>query len=269
LTHRLRSIPRVNQVHATASIAAGARLGESVRIGPYAVIEDHVEIGDATVIGAHVVIHSFVRLGHGNRIHPHAVLGGMPQDVSFKGNETWVEIGDDNVVREYVTVHRATRADRPTRIGSNCYLMANTHVAHDCQIGDHGTLTNCVTLGGHVQIGERAMLGGLVPVHQFVRIGAYAMVGGNTGLRKDVLPFSLVAGEPARHYRLNVVGLRRAGIAGERYRVLEAAFRALRGGRSLDGLPETQEMALLRAWLAAPSKRGLTGFAAQSEPDPP
>ncbi len=259
----------MSRVHETASVAAGARFAEGVSIGAYAVIEDHVELGPGTSVGAHAVIHSFVRMGRGNRIYPHAVLGGEPQDVSFAGTETWLEIGDDNVFREYVTIHRATRIDRPTRIGSRCYLMAYTHVAHDCQIADHVTLTNAATLAGHVQIGERAMLGGLVPVHQFVRIGAFAMVGGNTGLRKDVLPFSLVAGEPARHYRLNAVGLRRAGITGDRYRALETAFRALRKGCSLDGLPETQEIALLRAWLAAPSKRGLTGFARRDEPEPP
>lgn len=256
----------MNRVHETASVAAGARLGEGVRIGAYAVIEDHAEIGAATVIGPHAVIHSFVRLGSGNRIYPHAVLGGDPQDVSFAEQETWLEIGDHNVFREYVTVHRATNPERPTRIGSHSYLMAYTHVAHDCRLGDRVTLTNSVTLGGHVQIGDRAMLGGLVPVHQFVRVGAYAMVGGNTGLRKDVLPFSLVAGEPARHFRLNIVGLRRAGITGARYRALESAFRALRKGRSLEGLPETEEIVSLRAWLAAPSKRGLTGFAGQHEP---
>jgi UDP-N-acetylglucosamine acyltransferase len=143
--------------------------------------------------------------------------------------------------------------------------MAYTHVAHDCGIGDRVILTNGATLAGHVQIGERAMLGGLVPVHQFVRIGAYAMVGGNTGVRKDVLPFSLVAGEPARHYRLNAIGLRRAGITGERYGVLAAAFRALRKGKSIEDLPATQEIALMREWLAAPSRRGLTGFAGREE----
>jgi UDP-N-acetylglucosamine acyltransferase len=255
----------VNHRHDTASIAAGARLEEGVKVGPYAVIEDDVEIGSGTIIGAHAVIHSFVHVGRGNQIFPHVVLGGAPQDVSFKEVDTWVEIGDDTVFREYVTVHRATQAARPTKIGSNCYLMAYAHVAHDCQINDRVTLTNGVTLGGHVQIGERANLGGLVPVHQFVRIGAYAMIGGNTTVRKDVLPYSLVSGEPARHWRLNVVGLRRAAITGERYRVLEAAFRALRRARSLDGLPQTPEIALLRAWLAAPSKRGLTGFAGKNE----
>lgn len=255
----------MTDVHPTASVAAGASLGEGVRIGPFAVIEDSVEVGANTTIGAHTVIHSFVRIGHGCRVHPHAVLGGAPQDVSYSGVETWLEIGDKTIIREYVTAHRATREAQPTRIGLQCYLMAYTHVAHDCQIGDRVTLTNCVTLGGHVQIGERAMLGGLVPVHQFVRIGAYAMVGGNTGVRKDVLPFSLVAGEPARHFRLNTVGLRRAGITGERYRVLQAAFRALSAGRSLDDLPESEEIAVLRAWLAAPSRRGLTGFAGRHQ----
>lgn len=257
----------MNGVHHTAVVAAGARLGEGVTIGPYAVIEDRVEIGAGSRIGAHVVIHSFVRIGRENRIHPHAVLGGEPQDVSFADRETWIETGDDNVFREYVTVHRATHENRPTKIGSHCYLMAYAHVGHDCELGDRVTLSNCATLGGHVQIGERAMLGGHVPVHQFVRVGAYAMVGGNTTVRKDVLPFSLVAGEPARHYRLNVIGLRRAGVTGERYRTLVAAFRALRRGRSLDGLPDNDEIAFLRAWLAAPSKRGLTGFAGQSEAD--
>lgn len=255
----------MNSVHDTACIAAGARLEEGVSIGPFAVVEDDVEIGSGTIIGAHAVIHSFVRIGRGNQIHPHAVLGGAPQDVSFTGEQTWIEIGNDNVLREYVTVHRATKPNRPTVIGSNCYLMAYAHVGHDCQVGDRVTLTNCATLGGHVQIGERAMLGGFVPVHQFVRIGAYAMVAGGIGIRKDVLPFSLVARQPARHYRLNLIGLRRAGITGERYQRLETAFRALRRGRSLDGLPDTQEIALLRAWLAAPSRRGLTGFAGQGE----
>jgi UDP-N-acetylglucosamine acyltransferase len=254
----------VNRVHETACIAPSAILGEGVSIGPYVVIEEHVVIGDDTYIASHAVIHSCVRIGARNRIHPHAVLGGEPQDLSFSGRETWLEIGDDNIIRECVTVHRATDSSA-TIIGSGCYLMAYAHVAHDCRIGNRVTLTNGVTLGGHVQIGERAMLGGLVPVHQFVRIGAYAMVGGNTTVRKDVLPFSLVAGEPARHYRLNVVGLRRAHVTGERYFALRAAFRALRKGRALDDLPDTSEIKLLRAWLAAPSKRGLTGFAGERD----
>ncbi|MGI8738294.1 MAG: acyl-ACP--UDP-N-acetylglucosamine O-acyltransferase [Gammaproteobacteria bacterium] len=252
----------MNYAHRTACIADGAILGDNVTVGAFAVIEAGAEIGSGCRIGAHAVIHTSVRMGSNNRIHPHAVLGGDPQDVSFGGEDTRLRIGDDNVFREFVTVHRATSLERPTRIGSTCYLMANAHVAHDCQLGDHVTLTNLATLAGHVQIGERAMLGGLVPVHQFVRIGSLAMVGGNTTVRKDVLPFSLVAGEPARHYRLNSVGLRRAGVTADRVRALQAAFRALRGGRrDLSGVPDGPEIALLRAWLTAPSRRGLTGFA--------
>lgn len=255
----------MTHVHPTASVARGARLQEGARIGPFAVVEDHVELGAGATVGAHAVIHSWVRVGSRTHVYPHAVLGGAPQDVSYSGAETWLEIGDETIIREFVTVHRATDPNRPTRIGSNSYLMAYCHVAHDCELGDRVTLTNGVTLGGHVRIGDRAMLGGLVPVHQYVRIGSLAMVGGNTGVRKDVLPFSLVAGEPARHYRLNTVGLRRAGVTGERYRALEIAFRALRAGRRLDDLPDNAEMTLLRAWLAAPSRRGLTGFAARLE----
>jgi UDP-N-acetylglucosamine acyltransferase len=255
----------VNRVHETALVAAGARLGEGVSVGPYAVIADDVEIGPGSHVGAHVIIHRFVRMGRANRVYAHAVLGGDPQDVSCQAQDTWLEIGDENVFREFVTVHRATKRERPTRIGSKCYLMAYTHVAHDCQIADGVTLTNGVTLAGHVEIGVRAMLGGLVAVHQFVRIGPYAMVAGHTAVRKDVLPFSLVGGEPARHYRLNTVGLKRAGITGDRYRALEAAFRLLRKGLSLDDMPQTEELALLRAWLAARSRRGLTGFAGRHE----
>ncbi len=255
----------MTQVHPTALISPGARLDEGVRVGPFAVLEDRVELGSGAIIGAHAVIHTFVRIGSQTHVHPHAVLGGTPQDVSYSGAQTWLEIGDDTVIREYVTVHRATTVGHSTCIGSNCYLMAYCHVAHDCKIGNRVTLTNGVTLGGHVQIGDRAMLGGLVPVHQFVRIGSGAMIGGNTGVRKDVLPFTLVAGEPARHYRLNTVGLRRAGVTGERYRLLEIAFRTLRTGHSLDDIPDSPEIALLRAWLSAPSKRGLTGFAGCAE----
>jgi len=252
----------MNYAHQTACIADGAILGDNVTVGAFAVIEAGAEIGSGCHIGAHTVIHAGVTMGSNNRVYPHAVLGGDPQDVSFDGEVTRLRIGDKNVFREFVTVHRATSLEWPTRIGSNCYLMANAHVAHDCQLADKVTLTNLATLGGHVQIGERAMLGGHVPVHQFVRIGSLAMVGGNTTVRKDVLPFSLVAGEPARHYRLNSVGLRRAGVTAARLSALKAAFRALRQGRrDLDALPDGPEIALLRAWLAAPSRRGLTGFA--------
>ena len=249
-----------SSVHHTAIVAAGARLGAGVDVGPYVVIEDDVEIGDECRIGPHVVIHRQVRLGARNRLHAHAVIGGAPQDLSFKESDTWLVIGDDNVLREGVTIHRATRTEHPTRIGSHCFLMAYAHVAHDCRLGDRVILTNNVSLGGHVEIGDYCTLGGSAGVHQFVRIGAQAMVSAHALLRKDVLPFTLVGGEPVRHYRLNSVGLRRRGITGERYQALEQAFRALREGADLGAVPTTPETELLRAWLARPSKRGILGF---------
>ncbi len=248
-------------VHETAIVSKQAHLASGVKVGPYAIVEDNVYLGKDTSIGPHVVIHSYVKLGAANQVHAHAIIGDLPQDVSFKGEETWVEIGHRNVIREQVTIHRSTHQEHPTSIGSDCFLMASVHIGHDCRVGDEAILTNCATLAGHVEVGHKAILGGYVPVHQFVRIGPYAMVGGNTGLRKDVLPFSMVSGEPARHFRLNLVGLRRAGVTGRRYRELEGAFRVLKLGGTLEGLPDTPEIVLLRNWLRTPSRRGLTGFA--------
>lgn len=248
-------------IHETAIVHPGARLGEGVEVGPFAVIADDVEIGAGTVIGPHVVIHRHVRLGADNQVHAHAVLGDLPQDVSFNGEVTRLEIGDRNRIRENVTLHRASRPDRVTRIGSDCFLMAGSHVAHDCQVGDRVILTNNVLLAGVVTVGDGANLGGSSVVHQFCRIGPLAMVGGFSGVGGDVLPYSTVHGAPARHLRLNTVGLKRVGIERENRQALELAFRALKNrDRSLEGVPETPEVALLRQWLAAPSKRGLSGW---------
>lgn len=229
-------------------------------MGPYALIEDRVEIGAGTRIGAHVVVHSLVKMGERNRVHPHAVLGGPPQDVSFDGRETWVEIGDDNVIRETVTIHRATTEEKSTHVGSGCFLMVNAHIGHDCWVGDGVIFANDVNLGGHVEVGDGANLAGGVQVHQFVRIGALTMVGGLSGVGQDLLPHTLAFEAPAIHYRLNRVGLKRAGLEGERYRTLEMAFRAIRAGDGLEGLGETPELQYWRRWLAAPSKRGLARF---------
>lgn len=249
------------QVHPTAIVSTGAHLGDGVVVGPYAVIDADVTIGNKSVIGPHAVIHRYVRMGERNHIHAHAVIGDLPQDLSFEGTESWVEIGDEGTFREGVTIHRATMPGSPTRIGSNCLLMAYAHVAHDCRVGDEVVLTNNTCLGGHVEIGTNSMLGGGVMVHQFVRVGSYVMVTGLAAIRKDVLPFCLLAGNPLRHYRLNTVGLRRAGITGERYRVLEDAFRALRSGQDLNAFTESREVELLREWLSVESKRGHYGFA--------
>jgi UDP-N-acetylglucosamine acyltransferase len=251
----------VPDIHETAVVDPGTRLGEGVRIGPYAVIAADVEIGGGTTIGPHVVIHPHVRLGQDNSVHAHAVLGDLPQDVAFTGAETRLVVGDRNRIRENVTVHRASQPDRLTRIGSDCFLMAGSHVAHDCRVGDRVVLTNNVLLAGVVEVGDGANLGGAAVIHQFCRIGALAMVGGFSGVSQDVLPYAMVHGIPACHFRLNTIGLRRAGIKGERYGALETAFRALRAGdRQLGDAPDTPEVSRLRAWLAAPSRRGIAAW---------
>ncbi len=249
-------------IHPTACVAADARLGAGVSVGPYAVIESGAEIGDGCRIEAHAVIHSFVRMGRNNHVFPQAVIGGLPQDLGFDPlMPTYVEIGDGNVFREGVTVSRATQKGDATRIGANNYLMNNSHVAHDCRLGDHNIFASGATLGGHVQVGDRVFFGGGVMVHQFCRIGSYAILQGLAGINKDVIPFTMVGGRPGKHYRLNLVGLRRAGIDGDRLKAVSAAYRRLRNKKSLDDLPDTPELIYLRCWLAEESKRhGNLGF---------
>ncbi len=248
-------------IHPTAYIAADVSLGDGITVGPFAVIESGAELGVNCQIGAHAVVHGHVRIGSRHILHPHAVLGGLPQDTGFKAETvTWLSIGDNNVFREGFTAHRATKEHGATRIGSGCYFMNNSHVAHDCRIGDNTIFANNVAIGGHVEVGDRVFMGGAVVVHQFCRVGSFAIVQGTTGLNKDVIPFMLIGGRPAKHYRLNTVGLRRNGITGERYNTLSSAFRLLKNKRSLDDLEETAELKLLKDWLAIKSKRGLHGF---------
>lgn len=251
----------MQHVHPTAYLAPDVTLGNGTVIGPFAVIESGAVLGDNCQVGAHAVVHGRVRMGKGNILHPHAVLGGLPQDLGFRPETvSWLSIGDGNVFREGFTAHRATHENGETRIGSGCYFMNNSHVAHDCTVGDKTIFANNVAIGGHVEVGNNVFMGGAVVAHQFCRIGSYAIVQGTTGLNMDVMPFMLVGGRPARHYRLNTVGLRRAGITGERYNVLSSAFRLLKQKKSLDELPETEELKLLKAWLAVKSKRGVHGF---------
>ncbi|MDO9105506.1 MAG: acyl-ACP--UDP-N-acetylglucosamine O-acyltransferase [Methylovulum sp.] len=250
-------------IHPSAYIADNVVLGENITVGPFAVVEADVQIGDNCVLGAHAVVQSYVKMGDGNVLHPHAVLGGMPQDTGFKAETvSWLHIGDNNVFREGFTAHRAAKEHGITQIGSGCYFMNNSHVAHDCNIGNYTIFANNVAIGGHVEIGHNVFMGGAAVVHQFCRVGAFAMVRGTTGLSMDVMPFMIVGGSPGRHYKLNTIGLRRAGITGERYSTLAAAFRLLRNQQSLDSLQETAELALLKDWLAVKSKRGVHGFIA-------
>jgi UDP-N-acetylglucosamine acyltransferase len=248
-------------IHPTAYIASNVELGENVSVGPFAVIEEGAVIGANSQIGAHAVVHGRVKMGEANVLHPHAVLGGLPQDLGFKAEtQTWLEIGDRNVFREGFTAHRATVAESATRIGSDCYFMNNSHVAHDCSVGNKTIFANNVAIGGFVEVGNNVFMGGAVVVHQFCRVGSYAIVQGTTGINMDVIPFMLIGGRPAKHYRLNIVGLRRAGIVGDDYKVLSSAFRRLKNKQSLDDLAITTQLQYLKDWLAVDSKRGLHGF---------
>jgi len=250
-----------SKIHPTAYIADSAIVGENASIGPFAVIDENVQIGANCQLGAHAVIQPFVKMGDGNILHPHAVLGGLPQDVSFKAETvSWLEIGDENVFREGFTAHRASIENAVTSIGSGCFFMNNSHVAHDCVVGNKTIFANNVAIGGFVEVGDGVFMGGAVVVHQFCRIGSFAIVQGTTGLNKDVIPYMLIGGRPAKHYRLNSVGLRRAGITGQRYKVLSSAFRLLKNKASLDELEQTEELKFLQQWLAVDSKRGVHGF---------
>ena len=193
-------------IHPTAYIAETAVIGDNVTIGPFVVIEENVDVGAGCQLGAHAVIQPYVKMGEGNILHAHAILGGLPQDISFKADTvSWLEIGDNNVFREGFTAHRASVEDGVTVIGSDCFFMNNSHVAHDCIVGNKTIFANNVAIGGFVEIGDNVFMGGAVVVHQFCRIGSYAIVQGTTGLNKDVIPFMLIGGRPAKHYRLNTV----------------------------------------------------------------
>lgn len=249
-------------IHASAIVSPDATIGDAVSIGPGAIVEDDVVIGDGTSVGAYAILRRFTRIGRNNRIDAHAVIGGEPQHTAWDGSDSSVVIGDDNVLREYVTVHRAFENGASTRIGSGCYLMAYTHIGHDCVVGDNVTMTNSTSLGGHVEIGNNAVMGGVSGVHQFVRVGAFCMIGTHVVLKKDALPFTVVAGVPVRHFKINRIGLRRNGITGDRFKAIDRAFRAVRDGdKTLAGIPDTEEIVYLREWLSVKSRFGLYRFA--------
>ncbi len=202
-----------SNIHATAIIDPGAQLGSNVQVSPYAVIEGNVIISDDCDIGHHVVIASGTRIGNGVRIFAGAVIGNPPQDLKYKGEPTIVEIGDMTVIRECVTVNRGTTATNITKIGKNCLLMAYSHVAHDCVLGDGIILANSVNLAGHVTIHDHVIIGGLTGVHQFVTLGTHAMIGALFRVSKDVPPYVLAGGQPLSYEGLNLIGLRRRGFS--------------------------------------------------------
>jgi len=228
------------EVHPSAIVDRGARLGNGVTVGAYSVIGPHAEIGDGTWIGAHVVLDGHIRIGRKNRIFHFASLGAPPQDKKYQGEDTSVEIGHDNTIREYVTINRGTAQDiGVTRLGSDNWIMAYVHFAHDVQIGSHTIFANACQLAGHVTVGDWAIFGATTLVHQFVHIGAHAFTGMGTYLPQDLPPFVTAAGNMARPYGINSEGLKRRGFSPEDIAGLKRAYRTLY--RSGLGLEEARE----------------------------
>ncbi len=214
-------------IHPTAIVSPLARLGNKVRIGPYCVVGAHVELGDDCVLHSHVVLEGHSTFGCGNEFFPFAMVGGKTQDLKYIGEPTSLEVGDHNVFRENCTVHRGTHESLPTRIGSNNLLLCYTHVAHDCQLGNHIILSNSVGLAGHIVVEDHVIISGLAAAHQFCRIGKHSIIGGLSKVVQDVPPFMIVDGHPATTRGLNLVGLQRRGFVEEDIRALKAAYKKL------------------------------------------
>ncbi|AIF53766.1 acyl-ACP--UDP-N-acetylglucosamine O-acyltransferase [Pelosinus sp. UFO1] len=235
----------LRKIHETAVVHPNARIGKDVEIGPYAVIGENVVIGEGTKISAHVAIDGWTSIGKNCVIFPSASIGSEPQDLKFNGEKSYVFIGDNTKIREFATVNRATGEGEETRIGSNCLLMAYTHVAHNCVVGNHVIMSNAATLAGHVVVEDRAVIGGLAGIHQFVKIGMNAMVGGASKVVQDIPPFVIVDGHPARVSGLNNVGMARSGIGIEARSNIKKAYKILyRSGLSLAQAIETMEQEL-------------------------
>ncbi len=216
------------------NLSSKASVGKDIKISSFSNIEDDVTIGDNVEIGSCVLIADGARIGNDVKIFHGASIGTVPQDLKFEGEKTTVEIGDRTVVREFATLNRATNHSKRTIIGSDCFIMAYAHVAHDCRLGDNVILANGVQMGGHVEIGDWVIVGGLVAIHQFVKIGMHAMIGGGFRVVKDVPPYILAGSVPLRFEGINLVGLRRRGFTNEQIRTISETYDILyKSGRNV------------------------------------
>ncbi len=237
-----RALPHI---HPTAIVDAGAEIGEGVRIGPYCTVGAHAVLRDGVQLVSHVVVAGHTTIGEGTIVYPFASIGLPPQHLKYRGEPSRLTIGVQNTIREHVTMHTGTvDGGMETKVGSHCFFMVGSHVAHDCVIEDHVILTNSVALGGHVHIGEYAILGGLSGVHQYVRIGKHAMIGGKTGVEADIIPYGSAKGNRARLTGLNIIGLKRRGFSREDVRALRTAYGLLfsQGGTMAERLNEVADL---------------------------
>ncbi len=214
-------------IHPQSVVSEKASLDSGVEIGPFSVIEDNAVIGKNTKIGPHCLITGFTSIGRDCRIFKGAVLGSEPQDLKYKDCKSYVEIGEGNIIREFVTVNPGTDEGTKTVIGDNNLIMAYSHIAHNCKVGNNCILANAATLAGHVEIENKAVIGGIVAVHQFCRVGKLSIIGGCSKVVQDIPPFSMADGHPAGVKSLNLVGLKRNGVSSESANLLKRALKVL------------------------------------------
>ncbi len=212
-------------VHPTAIIEPTAQLGDGVEIGPWAIVGERVSIGDRCRIGPRARLECNVRLAEDVSVGDGSILGGAPQDLKYRGEETWVEVGAGTIIREYTTINRGTSQSYKTTVGERCFIMSYVHLAHDCHVGNEVVIANGTQFAGHVTVHDRAVLSGLNAVHQFVTIGTHAFVGGGSRVNQDIPPYVKAVGNPMELYGLNSVGLQRAGFSGDTVTALKRAYR--------------------------------------------
>lgn len=253
------------EIHQTAIVHPNAEIQHNVEIGPYAVIGENVVVGEGTKIYPHVVIDGWTTIGKNCKIFSGASIGSPPQDIKFKNEKSYVIIGDETTIRECVTINSPVGSEQVTKVGSGVFMMAYSHVAHNCIVGDHVVMANCATLAGHVTVGNRAIIGGLSGVHQFVQIGDLVMIGGMTKITQDIPPYLLVDGNPAQIHGINRVGLMRNGFSEESRREIKKIFKLLyrsnlnltQARESLKEMEPTAEVKRFLEFLEEKSKRGI------------
>jgi UDP-N-acetylglucosamine acyltransferase len=244
-------------IHKTAIVHPNAQIEEEVTIGPYCIVGEHVTIRSGTILEAHIFIDGWTEIGSNCHIYPFTSLGTIPQDLKFEGEKSLLKIGQGTVIRESVTANRGTRGGGGiTMIGDNCLLMAYSHVAHDCRLGNQVILANGIAMAGHTTIEDHATIGGLTAIHQFTKIGSYAFVGGASAISKDVPPYGMAAGNRAKLYGVNSIGLQRKGFSSESIKQIKKAYRLLLSS----DLNVSQAVSEIEAEIDSPEVRYLIDF---------
>ena len=250
-----------NQIHESAALGEGVSLGKGNIIEARAIIEDGVKLGDHNTVGAGAYLCRGTQLGHSNRIHMYAVIGHAPQDLAYDGAESFTTLGDHNEIREFATIHRGTKAGSTTSLGSHNYLMAYSHIAHNCQLGNHIILVNQASLTGYCVVEDRAFLSGMTGLHQFTRVGRLAMVSALSAVNKDIPPYVICGGRPALALGLNVVGMRRAGFSSEVRADIKTAYKLL----YRSGLNVSQALTEIQSQCTSPEVEHFVKFIAGSK----